>query len=111
MPPSPLSIPGSRALVLICFPCLHAQGDFVAALLEGVGPALGRPARDLTEYGLGGALDAAARASSAQYDDPDALARLRIRLEPAAASELGGQHALFWLLIPQIMISAHIMAL
>ena len=65
------------------------QGDFVAALLDGIGPVLSRPARGLSEYGLGGCLDAAVRASSAQYDDPSSLARLRVRLEPSAASERG----------------------
>jgi gamma-tubulin complex component 3 len=80
------------------------QGDFVAALLERAGPALARPARGLSEYGLGGCLDGAVRASSAQYDDPGALGRLRVRLEPAAASERGAQGPPVLLLDPHSKI-------
>ena len=65
------------------------QGDFVAALMDGlVGPLSGR-AGGLSEYALAGRLDSAVRASSAQFDDPDTLARLRIRLSRATASEIG----------------------
>ncbi|KAK9833447.1 hypothetical protein WJX81_006327 [Elliptochloris bilobata] len=68
---------------------LLGQGDFVAALMEGLGESLGGRAGGLSEYTLAGRLDAAVRASSAQFDDPDTLARLRIRLARATASETG----------------------
>ena len=64
-------------------PC---QGDFVVALMEGVGEALGGRAGGLSEYLLAGRLDAAVRASSAQFDDPDTLARLRVRLATSKSS-------------------------
>lgn len=57
--------------------------------MESLGAELERPAKEITEYGLTGFLDAAVRASSAQYDDPDLIARLRIRLDQATGSETG----------------------
>ncbi|EIE20511.1 hypothetical protein COCSUDRAFT_48540 [Coccomyxa subellipsoidea C-169] len=68
---------------------LLSQGDFVAALMEGLGGELTRPSREISEYGLAGYLDAAIRASSAQYDNPDVHNRLRIRLDHGAGSETG----------------------
>ncbi|KAK9917451.1 hypothetical protein WJX75_004487 [Coccomyxa subellipsoidea] len=68
---------------------LLSQGDFVAALMEGLGGELTRSSREISEYGLAGYLDAAIRASSAQYDNPDVHNRLRIRLEHGAGSETG----------------------
>jgi hypothetical protein len=65
------------------------QGDFVAALMESLGSELERPAKEIIEYGLTGFLEAAVRASSAQYDDPDLIARLRIRLDQGTGSETG----------------------
>lgn len=57
--------------------------------MEGLGGSLGGRAGALSEYALAGRLDAAVRASSAQFDDPDMLGRLRIRLARATASETG----------------------
>lgn len=61
----------------------------MTALMEGLGGELMRPSREISEYGLAGCLDAAIRASSAQYDNPDVHNRLRIRLEHGAGSETG----------------------
>lgn len=61
----------------------------MAALMESLGGELARPAREISAYGLAGFLDAAIRASSAQFDNPDAHNRLRVHLEPSAASETG----------------------
>ena len=65
------------------------QGDFVVALMEGLGRALGGRAGGLSQYVLAGRLDAAVRASSAQFDDPDTLARLRVRLTNVGSSSTG----------------------
>lgn len=66
------------------------QGDFVAALIDGVNQDLGRDVRDISVYSLNSALDTAVRASSAQHDDPDIIARLQIRLEESLGTETGG---------------------
>ena len=57
--------------------------------MEGLGKALGGRAGGLSEYALAGRLDAAVRASSAQFDDPDTLARLRVRLAHFGTSATG----------------------
>ena len=57
------------------------QGDFVEALMDSVGPELGQPGRMISEFALNGLLDSAIRASSAQYDHPEHLGRLRIKLD------------------------------
>lgn len=57
--------------------------------MEGLGKALGGRAGGLSQYVLAGRLDAAVRASSAQFDDPDMLARLRVRLNNVGATETG----------------------
>ncbi len=66
------------------------QGDFVAALIDGVNHDLDRDVRDISVYSLNSALDTAVRASSAQHDDPDIIARLQIRLEESLGTEAGG---------------------
>ncbi len=65
------------------------QGDFVAALIEGMNQDLGKDVADISVYSLNSALDTAVRASSAQYDDPDIIARLQIRLEESVGTETG----------------------
>ena len=71
------------------------QGDFIEALMDNVGQDLAKPARDISEFAMNGALDAALRASSAQYDPPDQLNRLRIKLEASQAHDEGSQ---IWML-------------
>ena len=67
------------------------QGDFVAALIEGMNQDLGRDVRDISVYSLNSALDSAVRASSAQHEDPDIIARLQIRLEDSVGTETGAR--------------------
>ena len=57
--------------------------------MEGLGAGLARRGGDVSEYECNERLAVAVRASSAQYDDLDTLARLRVRLDRAAASETG----------------------
>jgi len=61
----------------------------VAALIDGMNQDLGKDVRDISVYSLNSALDTAVRASSAQYDDPDIIARLQIRLEESIGTETG----------------------
>ncbi|KAK9807536.1 hypothetical protein WJX72_001944 [[Myrmecia] bisecta] len=68
---------------------LLGQGDFIQALMDLVGPDLNKRAADISEYSLNGSLDAAVRASSAQYDEADILDRLHVKLDRHAASETG----------------------
>ena len=88
-----------------CCPCLadcmgstppqqgsYVQGDFVAALIDGINQDLGKDVRDISVYSLNSALDTAVRASSAQCDDPDIIARLQIRLEESVGTETGRPH-------------------
>ena len=69
--------------------CSALQGDFIQSLMDAVGSSLGRRASEMSEYVLNGHLDAAVRASNAQYDDADVLDRLRVKLEKGSASETG----------------------
>lgn len=75
---------------------LLGQGDFVQALMDLVGPQLDRRASEISEYGMGIALDAAIRASVAQYDSPDLLGCLRIRLDQHTATETGARIYILW---------------
>lgn len=59
------------------------------ALMDAVGNDLGKRAADISEYSLNASLDAATRSSNAQYDDPDVMDRLRIRLDKATGVETG----------------------
>jgi gamma-tubulin complex component 3 len=68
---------------------LLGQGDFIATLMDAVGPALSERAAAVSDYKLMGVLEAAIRASNAQFDDPDVLGRLRVRLMPHAGGESG----------------------
>ena len=61
----------------------------MAALIDGMNQDLGKDVRDISVYSLNSALDTAVRASSAQYDDPDIIARLQIRLEESIGTETG----------------------
>ena len=68
---------------------LLGQGDFIASLMDAVGPALSERAAAVSAYKLMGVLESAIRASNAQFDDPDTLGRLRIRLMPHTGGESG----------------------
>ena len=65
------------------------RGDFVDALLQSIGPSLGRPASTLYQHNLSAALETAIRSSNAQYDNPDVLRRLDARSLEASAGESG----------------------
>lgn len=68
---------------------LLGQGDFIQTLMDLLGPDLGRKAQEMSEYQLNGSLDAAIRASNAQFDDADVLDRLRVKLAKPTATETG----------------------
>jgi hypothetical protein len=59
---------------------LLGQGDFIQHLLELIGTDLNKPTHSIARPTLLGILESAIRSSNAQYDDPDVLARLDIRL-------------------------------
>ena len=68
---------------------LLGQGDFIQTLMDLLGPDLGNKAGEMSEYQLNGSLDAAIRASNAQFDDADVLDRLRVKLAKATSMETG----------------------
>ena len=68
---------------------LLGQGDFIQTLMDLLGPDLGKKAQEMSEYQLNGSLDAAIRASNAQFDDADVLDRLRVKLAKPTAMETG----------------------
>lgn len=59
---------------------LLGQGDFVQYLMDIVGPELSEPANTISSFKLAGLLESAVRSSNAQYDDPDILDRLRVKM-------------------------------
>ena len=68
---------------------LLGQGDFIQTLMDLIGSDLGNRAVEMSEYQLNGSLDAAIRASNAQFDDADILDRLRVKLAKATSLETG----------------------
>ncbi|KAI7848139.1 Spc98 family-domain-containing protein [Circinella umbellata] len=68
---------------------LLGQGDFIQYLMGTLGPGLNRPANTLFRHNLTGVLETAIRASNAQYDDPEILNRLDVRLLEVSANDLG----------------------
>ena len=68
---------------------LLGQGDFITSLIDGVGTALWEAAAGVSAYRLASVLEAAVRASNAQFDDPDVLGRLRVKLLPHGGGETG----------------------
>ena len=68
---------------------LLGQGDFIQTLMDLVGSDLGKRASEMSEYQLNGSLDAAIRATNAQFDDADILDRLRVKLAKATSLETG----------------------
>ncbi|XP_057509009.1 LOW QUALITY PROTEIN: gamma-tubulin complex component 3-like [Actinidia eriantha] len=59
---------------------LLGQGDFVQYLMDTVGPELSEPANTISSFKLAGLLESAIRSSNAQYDDPNILDRLRVKM-------------------------------
>ncbi|XP_044509407.1 gamma-tubulin complex component 3-like [Mangifera indica] len=68
---------------------LLGQGDFVQYLMDIVGPELSEPANTISSFKLAGLLETAIRSSNAQYDDPDTLDRLRVKLMPHGSGDRG----------------------
>ncbi|KAL5995422.1 Gamma-tubulin complex component 3 [Asimina triloba] len=68
---------------------LLGQGDFVQYLMDIVGPELSEPANTISSFKLAGLLESAIRSSNAQYDDPDILERLRVKMMPHDAGDRG----------------------
>ncbi|KAJ0809165.1 putative gamma-tubulin complex component protein [Helianthus annuus] len=74
---------------------LLGQGDFVQYLMDIVGPELSEPANTISSFKLAGLLESAIRSSNAQYDDPDVLERLRVKMMPHNVGDRGRvEHAL-----------------
>ncbi|XP_068645827.1 gamma-tubulin complex component 3-like [Aristolochia californica] len=68
---------------------LLGQGDFFQYLMDIVGPELSEPANTISSFKLAGLLESAIRSSNAQYDDPDVLDRLRVKMMPHGAGDRG----------------------
>lgn len=68
---------------------LLGQGDFIQYLMDIVGPDLSQPANSISSFKLSGLLESAIRASNAQYDDPDILDRLRVKMMPHHSGDRG----------------------
>ncbi|EOA22353.1 hypothetical protein CARUB_v10002970mg [Capsella rubella] len=68
---------------------LLGQGDFVQYLMDIVGPKLSEPANNISSFELAGFLEAAIRASNAQYDDRDMLDRLKVKMMPHGSGDRG----------------------
>ncbi|KAG0213595.1 Gamma-tubulin complex component 3 [Mortierella sp. GBA30] len=68
---------------------LLGQGDFIQHLMESLGPSLSQPANTLFRHNLTGTLETAIRSSNAQYDDPDVLRRLDVRLLEISPGDSG----------------------
>nr|XP_045616749.1 gamma-tubulin complex component 3 homolog [Procambarus clarkii] len=68
---------------------LLGQGDFIHYLMEILNPELGRPATNLYPHNLSSLLETAVAASNAQYEEPDILKRLDVRLLEISPGDLG----------------------
>lgn len=68
---------------------LLGQGDFVQYLMDIVGPELSEPANTISSFKLAGLLESSIRSSNAQYDDPDILDRLRVKMMPHNTGDRG----------------------
>ncbi|CAO3698975.1 unnamed protein product [Rhizopus stolonifer] len=68
---------------------LLGQGDCIEYLMDVLGPQLDKPASTLFRHHLTGILESAIRSSNAQYDDPEILSRLNVRLLEAQKNDLG----------------------
>uniref|UniRef100_A0A3B3SNA0 Tubulin gamma complex component 3 n=1 Tax=Paramormyrops kingsleyae TaxID=1676925 RepID=A0A3B3SNA0_9TELE len=76
---------------------LLGQGDFIRHLMDLLKPELARPATTLYQHNLTGILETAVRATNAQFDSPEILKRLDVRLlEVSRASPTGRKG--FWVL-------------
>ncbi|KAI1314677.1 Gamma-tubulin complex component 3 [Mortierella claussenii] len=68
---------------------LLGQGDFIQQLMESLGSNLSQKADTLFRHNLTGKLETAVRSSNAQFDDPDVLRRLDVRLLEISPEDSG----------------------
>lgn len=68
---------------------LLGQGDFIRHLMDLLESHLNKPAASLYLHSLSGILDTAIRSTNAQFDDPDILKRLDIKLLEMSAGDNG----------------------
>uniref|UniRef100_A0A4W3IZB7 Tubulin gamma complex component 3 n=1 Tax=Callorhinchus milii TaxID=7868 RepID=A0A4W3IZB7_CALMI len=68
---------------------LLGQGDFVRHLMDLLKPELARSASTLYQHNLTGILETAVRATNAQYDSPEILKRLDVRLLEISTGDTG----------------------
>ncbi|RKO91941.1 gamma-tubulin complex component protein, partial [Blyttiomyces helicus] len=68
---------------------LLGQGDLMQYLMMELGDALSRPATTIYRHNLTAVLEGGVRLSNAQYDDPDILKRLDVRLMEASPGDTG----------------------
>ncbi|KAI8641486.1 Spc98 family-domain-containing protein [Parasitella parasitica] len=68
---------------------LLGQGDFIQYLMDVLWVNLSKPAKTLFRHNLTGILETAIRSCNAQYDDPDILNRLDVRLLEIQKDDLG----------------------
>ncbi|KAJ6743081.1 GAMMA-TUBULIN COMPLEX COMPONENT [Salix viminalis] len=93
---------------------LLGQGDFVQYLMDIVGQELSEPANTISSFQMAGLLESAIRSSNAQYDDPDILDRLRVKMLPHGTGDRGWdlrrvEHALIgaWKTMKPNCITSH----
>ena len=68
---------------------LLGQGDLIRYLLELLDEELNQPATNLYPHNLAGILESAIRATNTQFEDPDILERLDVRLLDVQPGDLG----------------------
>jgi gamma-tubulin complex component 3 len=68
---------------------LLGQGDFIRHLMDLLKPELVRPATTLYQHNLTGILETAVRATNAQFDSPETLRRLDVRLLEVSPGDTG----------------------
>lgn len=68
---------------------LLGQGDFIQYLMDILWVNLSKPANTLFRHNLTGVLETAIRSCNAQYDDPQILSRLDVRLMEIQKDDLG----------------------
>ncbi|XP_043928566.1 gamma-tubulin complex component 3 [Protopterus annectens] len=68
---------------------LLGQGDFIRHLMDLLKPELVRPATTLYQHNLTGILETAVRATNAQFDSPEILKRLDVRLLEVSSGDTG----------------------
>jgi gamma-tubulin complex component 3 len=68
---------------------LLGQGDFVVVLMDALREELNKPSEDMYRHSLTGIVDGALRNSNAQYEPPEVLERLGVKLLQASPGDKG----------------------